>query len=101
MLDRKTKNIDASEELLKDRIKITNYVILLVYLVGAGVFIGGFAIYFTTTLIGLPILALMGLFTMMGFFYFASYVDHLQILLHLKQNEKKDVVYIKRKEVKK
>ena len=88
MLDRKTKNIDASVELIEDRIKQTKRFSIMIYFIRAGIFISAIVCYGVTSLIGLPILtALIGLFVLIAFFYQASYDDHLQILLHLKHKE--------------
>ena len=88
MLDRKTKDIDASVELLEDRIKESKKYALGIYFIGTAIFIFAFLYYAITSLIVLPIyFAMLGLFVMYGFYYLNSYSDHLQTLLYLKRKE--------------
>ena len=89
MLDRKTKNIDASMELLLDRDKQCNLQFGLLYIIGAIIFFTGFSLYLVTGYVGFPILiALLGLFVLIGSFLILIYQWNLSVIILLKRNEK-------------
>ena len=106
MLDRKTKNFEASVELLKDRRKHIDY--FNIFLMVEGIL---FAILFFASSIRLSsqteyqyliILSLVvALFCFTIAFVQCNEQRIYDVLICLKQDENKEVVYIKRKEVKK
>ena len=99
MLDRKTKDRDASIELLEDRQRGNRSFLIVFYLLWL---FGSVALMIPNiTHRGAYILivaSISGIVMLATFLFLRS---NRSILLYLKQNEKKGVVYIKRKEEKK
>lgn len=90
MIDRKTKSIDASVELLEDRIKQINLSGYFLFFLSTIVFFLGYGSYFFTRLIGLPILiVLLGLFGLLGSIIVLFQTNHFNLLIFLKRKEDK------------
>jgi len=99
MLDRKTKDRDASIELLEDRQRENRFYLFVFYILWV---FGSVALLIPNiTHRGAYILIVASVSGIVMLATFLLLRSNRSILLYLKQNEKKDVVYIKRKEVKK
>jgi hypothetical protein len=86
MLDRKTKDREASIELLEDRIKQSKKFLLLLYFVGLIIFVMACLNYFVTMLVGMTTIVLfLALFVFMGMYYMSSYIDKVDLLIYLKK----------------
>jgi len=99
MLDRKTNDIDASDELLEDRQKGNKFNIVIFYILWIVSFLS--LLIPTITHRSAYVLIVASVCSMVLLATFLIICSNRSILIYLKQNEKKDVVYIKRKEVKK
>jgi len=92
MLDRKTKNIDASVELLEDRIDLIKKMMIVLYLVVSFLFILGIFTYFYTGLVGMTVIILsLALFGWIGVHEMCTYQDRIGLLIFLKKRFDKEL----------
>ena len=88
MREKNIDSIDASIELLEERLIESKKMFMLTYFMGAILFIAAFIIYSWTFLIGLPVLlALFGIFCFTASFHINSYRWFLYSLIYFKRNK--------------
>ena len=88
MRDKNLDSIDASIELLEERVIETKKAFLVLYFGGATLFIVAFIIYVSSMLVGLPVLiALFGIFCFIASFHLDNHRRFLYLLIYFKRNK--------------